>query len=362
MIKGLKSFLAIGLVLFFIIFLAAEARAEAPAPTLIAPDQTVATAKLKPPITGLSKSGSLVKIYIDGVYNGKTQILNHPSGTANFVYLPFLNLSRGSHQVYAVAEDSDGKLSLQSSILNFKIELPLPAPTILKSVVNKNSSNSRPFIVGLAKNDLKIKVYIDKKYQGEFTVKNHPSGTANFAYRPVVALARGNHLIYTVAVDQRGKESSWSNIVNFASKNSAIAQAAQEKQTEAIGKLDEFKSAPEIESGAPEISKSSGELEEQVDASAQPTALEKLNSKKQEISEEIKNFIATSTQAKTKIAKGMINESRDNQSKLKLSVVLFILFFVAVIAWLLWVNRELIKERQAQDQAKKDKDNQDKLL
>ena len=59
----------------------------------------------------------------------------------------------------------------------------------------------------------------------------------------------------------------------------------------------------------------------------------------------------------------MIDESRDSQGKLKLSLVLFILFLVGVVAWLIWVNRELIKERQAENQTKEeDKDKQDKLL
>jgi len=345
-----------------------------PAPTLIAPDETTITAKVKPLIVGLTRSDSLVKIFIDGVYNGKTEILSHESNTADFAYRPFLNLSRGWHEVYAIAEDSSGRTSQLSEVLSFNIELPLPAPTMLKPVVNDNTYVNHPFIVGLAKNDSKIKVYIDKKYNGEFEVKNHQSGVANFAYKPVKPLARGNHLVYAVAIDKRGKESNWSNIVYFSTKDAAIAQSAQEKRSDTVASIEEPKDVAINNIEAPVISKNSGAIEEKAEAvqPAPENAVKKLSQQDEASLEKLKNLIGDDSGEKATTGQGMINEGRLNQGKLKLSLVLFILFLVGVVAWLLWVNRELVKERRAQNEAEekaeKDKNDQpvdgqkDKLL
>ncbi|MDO8668301.1 MAG: hypothetical protein Q7K35_04380 [bacterium] len=392
--KALKVLLNIGLVLFFIIFFSIEARAEAvnikaiinlpPAPTLIAPNEKTVTADLKPLIIGLTKDNSSVKFFIDDVFNGETGILKHESGTANFAYRPVLNLSRGWHKVQAIAI-KDGAASLNSNILNFKIELPFPAPTLLKPVVNKNTSPNRPFVVGLAKNDSKIKIYIDKKYNGELIVNNHLSGTANFAYKPVVALVRGEHSVYTVAVDKRGKESILSNTVKFFTKNSAIAQSAEEERKEAVVKITESKKSVEIKSEPVVISKNSGAVLEnaEVDPAApvlkpisaeqkadlvkidleekEQTIKQELKDKEKAALEKVKNLIGADAE-EVKSDRGMINEGKQNQGRLKLDLILFILFLVGVVAWLLWVNRELVKERRAQTEAEEkaeaDKNNQ----
>ncbi len=366
--KALKSLLIVSLVLFFSVIFSKEALAvdSLPAPTLIAPNETTVTAKVKPLIIGLTRSGSFVEIFIDGVYNGKTEILSNDSGTANFAYKPFLNLSRGWHEVYAIALDNNHRVSQRSEVSRFKIELPMPAPTMLKPVINKNTVLSRPFIVGLAKNDSKIKVYIDKKYNGEFEVKNHPSGTANFAYKPVKPLARGNHLVYAVATDKRGKQSEWSNVVYFSTMSAAIAQSAQEEKSDTVVSIEEPKEVAGAKAEAPVISESSGVIEEKTDkeTAAQPkseAAIKKLSQQDEAGLEKIKNLVGDNAAEKTKASQGMINEGKSNQGKLKLSLVLFILFLVGVVAWLLWVNRELVKERRAQNEAeeKVEKDKND---
>ncbi|MFH0955934.1 MAG: hypothetical protein V1801_01835 [Candidatus Falkowbacteria bacterium] len=340
-----------------------------PAPTLIAPDETTVTAKVKPLIVGLTRSDSLVKIFIDGIYNGKTEILNHESNTANFAYKPFLNLNRGWHKVYAIAEDGAGRVSQMSEVLHFNIELPMPAPTMLKPVVNENTFQSEPFIVGLAKNDSRIKVYIDKEYNGEFEVKNHPSGTANFAYKPVEPLIRGNHLVYAVAMDKRGKQSEWSNTVYFSTRDSDIAQSAQEEKSDTVVSLEEPGEAAKINSLAPVISDSSGAIEKKSESevavlSEQIEAIKNLNQQDEASLEKIKSLIGDNAEEKAKTGQGMINEGELNQSKLKLSLALFILFLVGVVAWLLWVNRELVKERRAQNEAenKAGKDENDPIV
>ena len=327
-----------------------------PAPTLIAPNEKTATADLRPLITGLTIDDSLVEIFIDGVYNGETGILKNDSGTANFSYRPTLSLNRGWHKIQARAVSNEN-FSLDSNLLNFRIELPMPAPTIFKPVVNQETSSSRPFIVGLAKNDSKIKIYIDKKYDGELTVKNHESGTANFAYKPAMALVRGSHSVYTVAVDKRGKESSRSNLIDFSTKSSAIAQSAQEEKKEVVVEAEEAQGPVEIKPEPVVISKSSGtvlektEVEPVVEANDSDFIGQELKDKENAALDKIKSLIGADAE-EAESDRGMINEGEQNQSKLKLNIVLFILFLLGIVAWLLWVNRELVKDRRAHTEAK----------
>lgn len=325
-----------------------------PAPILIAPDEKTVTAKTKPLIIGLVRSGSAVKIFIDDIYDGKTEILKHGSNTANFSYRPFLNLSRGWHKVYAIAENGEGEASRMSEVLRFNIELPLPAPTVFKPVVNEKTSSRRPFIVGLAKNDSRIKIYIDKKLNGEFRVKNHPSGAASFAYKPAKPLTRGNHLVYAIAEDKRGKQSDWSKVIYFPVRDSQIAQSVQEQKNNAAVRIEESKKTVKPDFSVPIISGSSGAIEKEQD--------NKFNNQDQADSlEKVKNLAGDNAAGKATSGQGMINESNLNQGKLRLSLALFILFLVGVVAWLLWVNRELVKERRAHDKSEDEKNKPDSM-
>lgn len=328
-----------------------------PAPTLIVPNKTTIVSKIKPIIAGLTKSGSFVKIFIDGVYNGKTEILRDESDTADFAYKPFLNLSRGWHEVYAMAEDESGKISEISEILSFNIELPMPAPVMLKPVVNKNSSSNRPFIVGLAKNDAKIKIFIDEIYNGEFEVKNHTSGTANFAYKPFHALKRGNHSVCAVAIDKRGKQSDCSNMVYFSVKNSAIAQSAKEEKNDSVAKIEDPGKIQKSDVKYSVISESSGDLEEKIEKKPESDA-NKLMAQDKAGMEKIKDLIHDDQDEKNKTASGMIDEGKSSQRKLKLSFVVFALFFIGIIFWLLWVNRELVKERRARNESENNQESE----
>lgn len=79
----------------------------------------------KPKIWGLAKSGSTVQIFIDYKLYGEFQVTD-ASGTASFVYEPFLNLKPGVHTVYAVAKDSRGK----SSNIASKQHITVGHPTV----------------------------------------------------------------------------------------------------------------------------------------------------------------------------------------------------------------------------------------
>jgi hypothetical protein len=288
-----------------------------PAPTLVGPETGKIVGEPKFYITGLVDNWSFAHIYIDGVYNGKTEILFHESGTANFAYKPFLNLSIGAHKVWAVAEDELGRKSGISNILEFRVEPPMPAPILLSPVINDQTKFDQPFIVGLAKNDSLIEIFIDNSPVGRFAVENHPSGTANFAFKTPV-LTRGGHSVHATAIDSRGKESKNSDIVYFSVRQPVISEGAREEKSGLVGEIKE--PSGKVESDKSLVVSSSGDIE--------------------------KDPEKTMGQADEKDVFGAVDESRENQGKLSTNLTVFIIFLLAVIGWIFWVNRELAKEQK----------------
>lgn len=316
-----------------------------PAPSLIAPHEATVTGQVKPFITGLTLSGTKVHVFIDNKLNGGTDIMNHESGTANFAYRPFLNLAVGEHTAWAIAEDVSGRKSRISNKLRFRVEEPMPAPIIYEPVVNSRTNVAQPFITGLAKNDTAVRVFIDHKLNGHFSVVNHESGTANFAYQPFLELTPGPHLVYTTALDSRGKESAWSNIVYFTVNRLAEpAISAEAAEETSIRPEPEIIPEPVIEPIPEETEKTIEPSPEEVDISDEA------------VSEEIQDIISPTEEQGEDT--GLIDEGKESQSKLQLNLIIFLLFLAAVIAWIFWVNRELIKERREQG---KEKDKKDKI-
>ncbi len=43
---------------------------------------------------------------------------------------------------------------------------------------------------------------------------------------------------------------------------------------------------------------------------------------------------------------GLITERKESLGKIKLNLLIFIIFLMAVISWIIWVNRELVKEKE----------------
>jgi len=332
---------------------------ELSAPTLIAPNEQNVVGVKKPLITGLTISNTSVYVFIDGIYNGKTEVLKDESGTANFAYRPFLNLAKGDHRVWAFAKDENGKETLISNVLNFKIEDPMPAPVLFNPEIKVEKN--KPFIVGVAKNNSIVKIYVDHKFFGQFEVKNNESGTANFFYK-TPELSRGNHLVYATATDKRGKESSWSNIIYFNIKYPEISSlSAQEEETENVSKI--IKEENEEAEPLVNISEENGG----VDNDSNNETVENNNEEIIKIDE--KNDDQNDNQNKVEENKnndedlrkilegkineedsvnetGLINEEKESQGKLKLNLIIFIAFLFGVIAWIFWVNKELIKERR----------------
>jgi hypothetical protein len=320
------SFLAclFGVLLAGNVFAADTAQKPLPMPTIISPNKNTITSNEQPLISGFTITDSFIKIYIDGIYNGKTSVLKHKSGTAYFSYQPFLKLKRGWHKYSVVAEYKDGR---QSRIYNseFNVEYPMPAPTMLKTLKNKTATAS-PLAVGLAKNNSRILVYVDNKFDGSFLVKNNKSGTANFAYKVKIQLDRGTHKIYTKAQDRRGKASIKSNPLYYKILEPKISTSAFEDNT--VRKTD-LGQTLKVEVKKPAVKKTS------TSQAGKPV-----------IDQEVQKILDESKSPGTTTAPGSLDENNKSQNKLKTNIIIFILLLLGIIGWIVWVNREMVKERK----------------
>ena len=139
-------------------------------------------------------------VYIDGKEVARTKVKNHESGSASFG-VEIKDQSQGWHTIHAIARDKQGKDSFSSEIIAANFADPTPAPILMRPVVNSNSGIERPFIVGLAKNNLEVSIIVDGKIANTINVGAHPSGTASFSWQLDFDLSLGTHKIEALASD-----------------------------------------------------------------------------------------------------------------------------------------------------------------
>jgi len=345
-----------------------------PSPTLVAPIEFEIIEDPRPQITGFTISGTKVNFYIDGELNGRTEIIFHKSGTANFSYISPLILSPGRHIVSLTSEDEQGNISEKTKPVEFYIEYPLPAPVLSeKYYLNKENILT---IAGNAKNDLEIKVFIDSEFKDKIKVINHESGTANFAYVVEKPLTNETHSVYATSLDGNGKESKLSNILSInieiasttsQAKPRITEEAVEEVAQENIGDIDKEDLKPEIAIIDPEkITKEDiqkiDDLSKDIFSIPEDNEVieDVLEEKNKKALESLKNNGEESNQEKPEEKTGLMNEDNEEQGKMDWSLFVFFLFLLAVVVWIFWVNRELIKEKQAKsEEAEKKEESND---
>lgn len=297
----LTGMIAAFMVISFSITGAQASLIEAPAITEVV---NIESKALKPIIKGETNSDTLVNIYIDGVYNGKTVILSGDEEKIGFDYEAFLFIKSGEHAVWAIAEDEQGNKSAPSDIFFFIVQEDIPAPILYSPTINNNTTFDQPLITGMARNDLKINIYIDNELNGEIEAAENDFDTAVFTFKPEKALSRGQHMLYAVAQDNKGRKSDWSNIIYFKISTPIIIDSAEEENR---GDVD--------------------------------TATEAENSFQK--SENLLSAIEAE-EAQT---------GKDAEKKMPLNLIVFIIFLAGLAGWIVWVNKELIKEKTEQSKS-----------
>ncbi len=193
---------------FVVVAVPAYAQGSIPVPTVLSIQEGQSFSTGLPVIAGVTKNDTRVAVFIDGRLNGLARVVSDPSGTASFSYLPFLPLKPGLHTIAVQAEVvSTAERSMQSSVITLRI-WDISAPTLIapEDGVLRFDHPARAVITGLAKNDLTVNLHNDDVFTDHVKVKNHSSGTANFAILPHVA--PGTHTVFATSTDATGRISA----------------------------------------------------------------------------------------------------------------------------------------------------------
>jgi len=305
-----------------------------PAPTLFLENDVYVTEDSEIELLGLSKSSTRVQLYLNGKIIYFSELLVHESGTANFHYI-LNDLLKGVHELSVLAVDSLGNQSIANKI-NIFVEAPMPAPTLLSLENN--------VLKGLAKNDSTIQIIVDRNVVNEFKVNNHESGTTGFVVNIDNEIYSS---VYAIAFDKRGKKSRLSN-----SPAVVLPEEYNLKPSISEEAVSEIQDNIEIEPNEKEIVPSET-LEETkdveiIDPDEDTTQVED----KEDKDKEIANLFEDLKKEASKES-GSVDETKMQQGRLQLNLLIFILFLFGVIAWIFWVNRELIKERKELNELEK---------
>lgn len=203
-------------------------RPSLPAPIIFSPILNKKHPKT-PIITGVTPNNSKVYIYINGTKMGETPVLEHPSGSPAFYFEAPHLLKLGEHRIKALAVTPQGKTSAYSSpvILTLSSQ-PQPAPPILITPKEgQKITKPKVQISGVTRDSTDVNIYLNNQLFKRVSAPSHPSGVSGFLLSlDCENLSRGEHEIYTTAINKKGKESQKSSRVSFIVRRSQIGKEA----------------------------------------------------------------------------------------------------------------------------------------
>lgn len=269
----------------------------------------------EPFVSGFTDVGTNVLVYVNGKYVADAKTV-HSNNINNFYfYLPSLP-PEGLNTIFLIARDINGVLSAPSKEIEFLITRTLETPKII-SIDKKDGF----YLLAESANENYVDFYVDNKlYKTIFIERN---STNTFYFKPE-NLSYGNHTVYFVARDSVGRMSSKSNITSFEFvKPKVTVPSTKPNQTKQENKTTEEKSkTPSISNNG----ESEGVVVEGVD-----------NINKEEDKIDLDEIIK---QTDNGTSTGSLNEDGEKQSSLKWNLIIFILFLIAIVFWVVWVNKE----------------------
>jgi len=244
--KTWHSFIVCVFVLFFGLLSFGSDRVQAaaynvPAPTILGAELQTSQ-PTKPLVKGLTFNNTIVEVYIDGQFVGEAVVANDSSGVASFAFVGQDSLSYGQHEVYTIARSEDrAESSIKSESFIFTVSYPTPAPILLEPVVDEVGKIA---IVGLAKNDLEVEIYIEGVLQVRFMPPAAKSGTTNFWYKP--NLPAGEYTVVARTIDNTGKVSSFSTSVIMRVPKEGEVEPAKAENDKEVSEAEEQMPEPEV--------------------------------------------------------------------------------------------------------------------
>jgi hypothetical protein len=191
-------------------------------PTILSPEEDEIVISLRPLITGLAESGSIIHFYIDNVFVGSTTTTQHASGTGSFAFTPTEELTGVQHTLYAVAVSGDSA-SRNSPDVHFTVELPFIGITFLDAYLVQ--ALPEPYIAfeGIGAGGSRVDFYLNDEFLDRIGLLNGHDSVEHFTYKLYANnLVPKDYTLYAIAYDDSGKSSRKSNVVSFT-KSSDVA-------------------------------------------------------------------------------------------------------------------------------------------
>lgn len=285
----------------------------------------------EPFATGFTDENTNVLFYVDGNYYGDAEIVKN--GSTDIFYL-YLNspLSEGIHSFFLISRDMNGVMSPQTIEKSFVFSQKLDTPKIIKTSFNQSF-----YIKGESSNQNYIDLYVDNNLYKTLYIKRNSKNLFEFNDNN---LSKGEHSFFIVARDELNRKSNPTQKINFFFYKNTNKKIIEIKKP-IISNI----AKPIISENLkkPSIS-SEGQVEEVVVEGIDNT---KTETKKEEDTKKIDEILNNLNQKQDESV-GSLNESGENQGDLKMNLIIFLAFLIAVILWIVWVNRE-IKEEDAED-------------
>ncbi|MFH0952384.1 MAG: LysM peptidoglycan-binding domain-containing protein [Patescibacteria group bacterium] len=183
-------------------------------PTIFSPIEKEWLIDSTPTISGLSRSGNTIRIYIDDELAGTTTATIHPSGTGSFTHTLTDELDYGRHTISIEADDGSGSLSSRLTPYTFSVGLPTIGPTLFSITPGSALLN------GIGWGDTDVRVYANGREIGIFYIAGE--GVQNFSYTlPIIY--DGTYEITARAEDAKDKPSHLSNSVYYTQSSGTVA-------------------------------------------------------------------------------------------------------------------------------------------
>ncbi|MBI3904393.1 MAG: Biofilm associated protein A, partial [Pseudomonas fluorescens] len=161
-----------------------------------------------PTFTGTGTPGNTVIIKDNGQVIGEVVI-----GTdGNWLFTPTTPLPEGAHSIVVTEKDPSGNVSAPSDGFDLIVDTFAPGKSVISGVIDDVgeiqgpvlsggfTDDNRPTLTGIGESGVRIDVYANGEKIGETTVNTDGS----WLFTPETALADGQHVFTTVAVDAAG--------------------------------------------------------------------------------------------------------------------------------------------------------------
>ncbi|PLX20423.1 hypothetical protein C0584_05785 [Candidatus Parcubacteria bacterium] len=288
---------------------------------------------LNPLVFGETEANTRVLVYLDGEYFSDAEVLNF-GDKAKFNFFVNELPREGLHKIFFISQASNGVLSPPSKELDFYITKKIDLPKIINISTGEN-----PMIFGKSENENTVDIFIDGQLFSSIFIPYNSNNTFSV---DLGNISKGAHNASFIARDAMGRKSLKTESLAFyiSSEGSKGPENNQEEYTEAENSTASKQNENSNNTTYPEIS-SKAETEEVV-----VEGVDNINTttstSEDLLSSELED-INTSEDQETQEG-GALNEDGEKQSDLKWNLIIFLSFLVAVILWIVWVNKEIKEE------------------